>query len=207
MDTLTISSGISINEIGNDSYLTIIYGKDKDNYSVLPYNIQQQQQSQSFLDKTINTGIIGKVGMALWTSPITQNIASKALPNSVLGRVNSSIYDIMADGKISVGEVAEDFIGNCTNVLDNMATDLGFPTPSGLYNAIKPNGTGVISKDFLNLFAKKSKEENDEIEKLQKENEGNIFIIKLKLITSDDESLPISIPTRKTEKILIYLLL
>ena len=56
----------------------------------------------------------------------------------------------MSDGKISVREVAEDFIGSCTNAIDNVATDMGLPTPSSLYTALMPGGTGVISKDFAN---------------------------------------------------------
>lgn len=191
--------GVSINNIPNDAYLIIIYGKDKDEISVNKYDKNVANKSQGFLDKALSTGNIGKVVMAGVTSPIAQNLASKALPSATLGRINSSLYDIMADGKISVGEVAEDFVGSCTNTLDNMATDLGFPTPSALYDAVMPNGMGVISKDFVNLFSKKSQEENIDIEKEIKDKGLVASVIKLKLVRSDEESLGIGVPTRKTE--------
>lgn len=187
--------------IDKDAYLIIVSGEDKDTLSIQPYNKVQAKASQNLLDTQLKS-TIGNVVLAGITSPIAQNFASQALPASTLGRINSSLYDIMADGKISNQEVAEDFIGSCTNALDNMVTDLGFPTPSALYSAIMPTGSGVISKDlapkFLNLFGKQSEKEIQAVD-VANQNLKNVVIIKLKLVQGDDESLPITIPTRKTE--------
>ena len=134
------------------------------------------------------------MALAGLTSSIGQNIAGKALSNATLGRINSSIYDIMSDGKISVPEVAEDFIGSCTNAIDNVATDMGLPTPSSLYTALMPGGTGVISKDFANLLGKKMDAENKQEE--EKLNEGEYTVLKFKIVTGDKENWSMDIPTR-----------
>ena len=104
----------------------------------------------------------------------------------------------MSDGKISVPEVAEDFVGSCTNAIDNIATDMGLPTPSSLYTALMPGGTGVISKDFANLLGKKMDKENKKEE--EKLNEGEYTVLKFKIVTSDKENWSMDVPTRKTEK-------
>lgn len=189
----------NITSIDNDTYLIIVPDDDDKQVEVRNYDLKQAQDTNNFLNKSFDTGIIGNIGMAVWTSPVAQNFAGKYLPNAVLNRVNSSLYDIMSDGKIGLDEVAEDFIGNCTNILDNMATDLGFPTPSALYNAIKPGGTGVISKDFIKLFAKKANEENISEEELQNKQKQNIELLKFHLVTNDSIKLSTSLPSRRTE--------
>lgn len=204
-NTQSLSSAIGINP---ESYLVFVYGKSRKDYAVFDFNNQQKQtvqNTQNLLNQSassgVATGVVGKVGMALWTSPVAQNLASKALPNAVLNRVNSSLYDIMADGKVSLVETGEDLIGNFTNILDNMATDLGFPTPTGLYSAIMPGGTGVPSKDFANLFSQQTVQANQTIK--QQENQQldtNNEILKFKVVTKDSESWDTDIPTRKTEK-------
>ena len=156
-----------------------------------------KKSSKNLLDTPLKSNI-ATVALAGLTSSIGQNIAGKALSNATLGRINSSIYDIMSDGKISVPEVAEDFIGSCTNAIDNVATDMGLPTPSSLYTALMPGGTGVISKDFANLLGKKMDAENKEEEK--KLNEGEYTVLKFKIVTGDKENWSMDIPTRKTEK-------
>ena len=164
--TKILSGGVSTNigEIEKDAYLIIVAGEQKDELEVFPYSKLNANSSANLLNTALKQNIANVV-MAGVSSPIAQNFASKHLPNALLGRLNSSIYDIMADGEIHCEEVAEDFIGSCTNQLDNVATDMGFPTPSALYNALKPStATGVISKDvvkFVSSFSKASKKENE----------------------------------------------
>ena len=186
-----------VSEITPDAYLMIVYGKDKDTIKVKQYDVKVKKSSKNLLDTPLKSNI-ATVALAGLTSSIGQNIAGKALSNATLGRINSSIYDIMSDGKISVREVAEDFIGSCTNAIDNVATDMGLPTPSSLYTALMPGGTGVISKDFANLLGKKMDAENKEEEK--KLNEGEYTVLKFKIVTGDKENWSMDIPTRKTEK-------
>lgn len=186
-----------VSEITPDAYLMIVYGKDKDTIKVKQYDIKVKKSSKNLLDTPLKSNI-ATVALAGLTSSIGQNIAGKALSNATLGRINSSIYDIMSDGKISVPEVAEDFIGSCTNAIDNVATDMGLPTPSSLYTALMPGGTGVISKDFANLLGKKMDAENKQEE--EKLNEGEYTVLKFKIVTGDKENWSMDIPTRKTEK-------
>ena len=186
-----------VSEITPDAYLMIVYGKDKDKIKVKQYDVKVKKSSKNLLDTPLKSNI-ATVALAGLTSSIGQNIAGKALSNATLGRINSSIYDIMSDGKISVPEVAEDFIGSCTNAIDNVATDMGLPTPSSLYTALMPGGTGVISKDFANLLGKKMDAENKQEE--EKLNEGEYTVLKFKIVTGDKENWSMDIPTRKTEK-------
>lgn len=194
-----------------DAYLYIAYGKSRDYYAKEFSNQQKQnlQNAQNLAQQPASgkLDIAKRLGMTLYTSPIFQNFASKALPSGVLGRLNSGLYDIMADGKISLMEVADDFIRNTTNILDGVALDLGFPSVSSLYNAIKPDGTGIFSKDinntaltFIKSFSKNSQKQNQNIankenEKLNENNE----IIKFKLVTQDSETWSTNTPERKTE--------
>lgn len=201
--TYSFSLGTSFNVVTHDAYLILVAGEKRAEISVAPFDKNVANSSSNLL----NTGLknaVAKGIMAGVTSPIAQNLASKYLPSAVLGRINSSLYDIMADGQIQTQEVAEDFIGSCTNALDNVATDLGFPTPSALYSAISPKGTGVISKDlvgaFTNAFSKRSAEQNDELNNQQENLPENLLIVKMRLVQSDTENLGINIPTRKTEK-------
>ena len=186
-----------VSEITPDAYLMIVYGKDKDTIKVKQYDVKVKKSSKNLLDTPLKSNI-ATVALAGLTSSIGQNIAGKTLSNATLGRINSSIYDIMSDGKISVSEVAEDFIGSCTNAIDNIATDMGLPTPSSLYTALMPGGTGVISKDFANLLGKKMDAENKQEE--EKLNEGEYTVLKFKIVTGDKENWSMDIPTRKTEK-------
>lgn len=185
-----------VTELTNDAYLIIVYGEDRDKVKMKEYKVKVAKSSKNLLDTPLKSGIATTV-LAGLTSKIGQNIAGKALSTAVLGRINSSIYDIMADGKINYKEVAEDFIGSCTNAIDNVATDMGFPTPSSLYTALMPGGTGVISKDFANLLAKNMDKENKE--ENNKANQPNVTVLKFKIITSDKETWGMDIPTRKTE--------
>jgi glucan-binding YG repeat protein len=122
------------------------------------------------------------------------------LPNALKGRIQSSIYDIIADGKISNTEVAEDFIGSCTNELDSVAIDLGIPTPSTLYQAIMPNGSGVISHDFIKFFQKSSKKEEETAVEQQNNIAQDLTALKFRLVTDDNESWSSELPSRRTEK-------
>lgn len=202
--TKILSGGVSTNigEIEKDAYLIIVAGEQKDELEVFPYSKLNANSSANLLNTALKQNIANVV-MAGVSSPIAQNFASKHLPNALLGRLNSSIYDIMADGEIHCEEVAEDFIGSCTNQLDNVATDMGFPTPSALYNALKPStATGVISKDvvkFVSSFSKASKKENEDKENDINNAEKNVIVVKLKLVQEDTENLGIEIPSRKTE--------
>ena len=193
-------------KIDNDSYLIIVY-KDFNNIIVNNYPIKSKTDTEQIINasasitKTNNGQKFLKILTAGVTSSIAQNIASKTnLSNAVIGRVQSSLYDIIADGKISKAEVAEDFIGSCTNELDSTAIALGLPTSQALYEAIGPDGAGVIAKDFTKNFQKQA--EKVEGEKLAQRNKvaQNPNVLKFKLITGDSESWGSNLPSRKTEK-------
>lgn len=183
--------------LDNKAYLTIVYGSARGKIKITPYKTDVKKSSINLLNTPLKSNI-ATVALAGITSSIGQNIAGKKLSNATLGRINSSIYDIMSDGKISTKEVAEDFIGSCTNSLDNMFTDLGYFTPSALYTALMPFGTGVISKDFANLLGKVMDKENKKGN--EKVNAQTYDILQLPIVTSDKETWAIDIPTRKTEK-------
>ena len=192
--------------ITNDSYLIIVY-RDFEDTLVLDFPVKDAEDTAKAIDnastkaKTSTGQKLLKLVSAGVTSSIAQNMASKIeLPNSVKGRIQSSLYDIVADGKISKLEVAEDFIGSCTNELDSTAIAMGFPTSQALYEAIGPDGAGVISQDFLKKFQKKS--EIVAGEKLAQRNKvaQDISVLKFKLITGDSESWGFGLPSRKTEK-------
>jgi hypothetical protein len=195
-----------LNLIDNDSYLMIVY-KDFDSIIVNTYSEKDKVDTEQVINTSAsvsktNTGQkLLKLVSAGVTSSIAQSMASKiSLPNSVKGRIQSSLYDIVADGKISKLEVAEDFIGSCTNELDSTAIAMGFPTSQALYEAIGPEGAGVISQDFLKQFQKKA--EIVEGEKLAQRNKvaQDLTVLKFKLVTGDSESWPSNLPSRKTEK-------
>lgn len=192
------NNSAQVKNIGNDAYLIIIAGLNKDKYQCAKFNAQQKNNSQNLLNTPLKN-TMARVALAGATSQIAQHFASKALPTALLGRINSSLYDIMSDGVVTTDEVAEDFIGSCTNQLDNVATNLGLPTPSALYTAIKPGGSGVISKDFVNTFMK-STQQSDTEANIQEAEQKNVFIVKLRLIQNDSQKLGIEIPTKKTEK-------
>lgn len=195
-----------LNLIDNDSYLMIVY-KDFDSIIVNTYKQKDVGDTEEIINasasvsKTSTGQKLLKLAGAGVTSSIAQSMASKIeLPNSVKGRIQSSLYDIVADGKISKLEVAEDFIGSCTNELDSTAIAMGFPTSQALYEAIGPEGAGVISQDFLKQFQKKA--EIVEGEKLAQRNKvaQDLTVLKFKLVTGDSESWPSNLPSRKTEK-------
>lgn len=192
--------------ITNDSYLIIVY-RDFEDTLVLDFPVKDVEDTAKVIDnastkaKTSTGQKLLKLLSAGATSSIAQSMVSKiSLPNSVKGRIQSSLYDIVADGKISKLEVAEDFIGSCTNELDSTAIAMGFPTSQALYEAIGPDGAGVISQDFLKQFQKKS--EIVAGEKLAQRNKvaQDISVLKFKLITGDSESWNFGLPSRKTEK-------
>lgn len=195
-----------LNLIDNDSYLMIVY-KDFDSIIVNTYSDKEKVDTEQVINasasvsKTSTGQKLLKLISAGVTSSIAQSMASKiSLPNSVKGRIQSSLYDIVADGKISKLEVAEDFIGSCTNELDSAAIAMGFPTSQALYEAIGPDGAGVISKDFIKHFQKKA--EVVQGEKLAEKNKvaQDLTVLKFKLITGDSESWSSNLPSRKTEK-------
>src|SRR5574344_1640415 len=195
-----------LNLIDNDSYLIIVY-KDFDSIIVDSYSSKSKSDTEQVINasasksKTSTGQKLLKLVSAGVTSSIAQSMASKiSLPNSEKGRIQSSLYDIIADGEISKLEVAEDFIGSCINELDLTAIALGFPTSQALYEAIGPDGAGVMSQDFLKHFQKKA--EIVEGEKLTQKNKvaQDTSVLKFKLIRSESESWGSNLPSRKTEK-------
>jgi len=185
--------------IDNNSYLMIVWG-DTSNLKVADYSEVIKTNTTNFLDNTININGIGKALLAGYNSPLAQSLASKALPKSTLGRINSSLYDIVADGKISNREVATDFISSCNGELDNVAIQLGLPSASSLYSAIMPDGSGVIATDFLNGFAKSAVKISDDTLAQENENKVATRVLKLKLVIGGNESYSSELPKRRTEK-------
>lgn len=192
--------------IVNDSYLIIVY-QFFDDILVSDFEEKDKESTTQALNNASSTAKTStgqkllKLAGAGLTSSIAQSMSSKInLSNSIKGRIQSSIYDIIADGKISKLEVAEDFIGSCTNELDSTAIAMGFPTSQALYEAIGPDGAGVISQDFLKKFQKEADKKEEE-KVLQKNKVAqDITALKFKLITGDSESWNFGLPSRKTEK-------
>lgn len=201
-------------QIDNDAYLILVY-KDFDTILVSDYKEKDKVDSSNIVEAAFKTSTskanlwtkikdpvtgasIRLLGAGL-SSSVAQSMASKInLPNALKGRIQSSIYDIVKDGKISNAEVADDFIGSCVNELDSVAISLGFPTPDALYNAIKPTGTGVQNTfiDKFKVVAKQIEEDNN-----NKKNKvaQDLTVLKFKLVTDDNEAWASELPSRKVE--------
>jgi len=201
--------------ITNDAWLILVY-KDFDTILVSDYKEADKVDTSNIVDTALKTSASKT---SLWTkvknavtgdpvrlisaglsSSIAQSMISKSgLPSALVGRIQSSVYDIIADGKVSNTEVANDFIGSCVNELDSVAIGMGFPTPDALYSAIKPNGAGVNSGDFVNKFEVIAKE--IEADKLKQKNKvaQDLTVIKFMLCTDDSETWASELPSRKTQ--------
>ena len=197
---------IQLNYITNDAYLILVY-KDFDGIIVSNKDYKEITQATNILNKAsaqakTSTGqkLLKLVNMGI-TSSIAQSITSKSgLSSSVQGRIQSSLYDILADGKVSKLEVAKDFIGSCTNELDSTAIAMGLPTSQALYSALAPDGSGVIAKDFVKHFQKKAEEKTGE--KLAQRNKvaQDLTVLKFRLVSSETEDWTTNLPSRKTQK-------
>lgn len=193
--------------IENDAYLIIVWNDKDEEITINDYPPKVAATSQNLLNQNITNptsksniqAIAGRLAMAGYTSSIAQNFASKKVPSALLGRLNSSVYDIMSDGKISNAEVADDFVRSCTNALDTTAIKMGFPSASTLYNAIKPDGSGILSKDFGTNFSQSTQQETEEEIIKKNDQSTNALVLKFKLITGDNETWGSSIPVRSTE--------
>lgn len=195
-----------LNYITNDAYLILVY-KDFDGIIVRDKDYKKISQATNILNKAsaqakTSTGqkLLKLVNMGI-TSSIAQSMVSKSgLSSSVQGRIQSSLYDILADGKVSKLEVAKDFIGSCTNELDSTAIAMGLPTSQALYSALAPDGSGVIAKDFVKHFQKKAEEKTGE--KLAQRNKvaQDLTVLKFRLVSSETEDWATNLPSRKTQK-------
>lgn len=198
-------------DISNDSYLIIAWGSQVENVNIVEYKEPEKtkitaEAKQAVSDtKDISINKVGKAIINSYFSPITQNMASKLLPTAALNRVNSSLGSIIKDGKISNGEVFNSFKTSCTAELDGVASGLGLPSPSALYDLIKPDGAGLASKGikaetFSEEYAKISEKLYDQLAIIKAGKETQLGYIKLKLVTSESESYSSSLPRRRTEK-------
>jgi len=198
-------------DISNDSYLIIAWGSQVENVNIVEYKETDlgrgKDSAKDAISKTTDVSInnTGKAIINSYFLPIAQQMASKLLPPAVLGRANSSIAQIIKDGKISNGEVFESFKKSCTNELDSVASGLGLPSPSALYDLIKPDGGGLTSaginiKQFTNEYSKTSQKLYDELAIIKNNKSVEFAYIKLKLCTSESESYSSSLPRRRTEK-------
>lgn len=185
--------------IDSDSYL-IIVGGDSSAITIADYSEEDRTFTKTIFEKVTKESGLSKALTAGYASPIAQNLVSKFLPPAVLGRVNSSLFDIIKDGKVKSEEVLEDFITSCTGELDSVAIGLGLPSPTALYDMLKPDGSGVPQKDFLDTFTRANIDRTITNELVQNTNSGNTTIIKMKLVISDNESYSSSLPKRRTEK-------
>lgn len=198
-------------DISNNSYLIIVWGSQVENVNIVEY----KEPDKTKIEKTVQNAVsattdvsINSTGKAIinsYFSPIAQQMASKLLPPSVLGRANSSIAQIIKDGKINNTEVFESFKTSCTSELDSVASGLGLPSPSALYDLIKPSGSGLTSaginpKQFTEEYAKTSEKLYDELNIVKNNKSVEFAYIKLKLCTSESESYSSSLPRRRTEK-------
>ena len=203
-----------LKSVNNDAWLTIVYQdfdtiimdtfkeSDVQNTSKTIDNAIQNTNSKTNIWTTLKNNGVG-IGMRAVTaglsSSVAQSLMSKSgLSGAAIGRIQSSIYDIMADGKISNTEVAGAFVNSCVNELDSAAIKAGFPSVDALYGAIKPDGQGV-AKDFMNHFQKASKETSAIV--LQQKNKiaQDTTVLKFPLVTDDSETWASELPTRKTE--------
>lgn len=186
--------------VDNNSYLMIVWGDSTSELKIAEYSEEVKDSATGILDKAIAINGVGKAVLAGVSSPLAQSMASKVLPDALMGRTMSSLYDIVKDGKIGNREVAGSFLNSCTNELDATAVAMGLPSASSLYEALMPDGSGIIATDFLNHFAKQSKKHSDDVLERENTNKSATKVIKLKIITDETESYSSELPRRRTEK-------
>lgn len=196
-----ISGAVETNYVvDNNSYLMIVWGDNTSELKIAEYSEEVKNNATGLLDKAISINGVGKAVLAGVSSPLAQSMASKFLPDALMGRTMSSLYDVVKDGKISNREVAGSFINSCTNELDATAVAMGLPSASSLYEALMPDGSGIIATDFLNHFAKQSKKHADDVLEQENTNKSATKVLKLKIITDETESYSSELPRRRTEK-------
>lgn len=201
---INLSGGVSSNFIDNDSYIIITWGEDSDNVKILKYDDKKAQDIDNSLTfVSLNKNLMqGKIGGALKAT--ARFISSKALSPAVQGRVESGLIGILNDGKIKLNEVKASLIDNCTNELDKVAVDLGFPTPSALYDAISNNGSGLNPDDFIQSYTNATKSTANDIISSENNAKEGANVLKLRFCESDSETYKSEIPSRRTEKGFAY---
>lgn len=197
--------------IGNDSYIVIVANKGEQQVKVADYPMDVRANMANIMSGSNPLGSTLRVMDAGWNSDIARSLLSNSsIPTPVIGRITSSISDIISTGRLTSTAVWEDAWGSITNSIDEVAIDMGFPSATALSNAINPNSPPLSAKNvakFGNALKNKLTKKQNIGE--QKVNDSDIstgeglseaIIVRLPLCTSDKETWSSSLPSKKTEK-------
>jgi len=201
----------SIN-IGNDSYIVIVANKGEAQVKVADYPMDVRANMANIMSGSNPLGSTLRVLDAGWNSDIARSLLSNSsISTPVIGRITSSISDIISTGRLTSTAVWEDVWGSITNSIDEVAIDMGFPSATALSNAINPNSPPLsaqnVAKFGNSLKNKLTKKQNIGEQKVNDSDIMNILstasdaiIVRLPLCTSDKETWSSSLPSKKTEK-------
>ena len=197
--------------IGNDSYIVIIANKGDAKVKVADYPMDVRANMANIMSGSNPLGATMRVLDAGWNSDIARSLLSNSsIPNSVVGRITSSVSDIISTGRLTSTAVWEDAWGSITNSIDSVAIDMGFPSATALSNAIDPHNPPLSADNIAkfgnslkNKLTGKSQIGTDKINDSDLMNSlgtaSDAIIVKLPLCTSDKETWSSSLPSKKTE--------
>ena len=197
--------------IGNDSYIVIVANKGEQQVKVADYPMDVRANMANIMSGSNPLGSTLRVMDAGWNSDIARSLLSNSsIPTPVIGRITSSISDIISTGRLTSTAVWEDAWGSITNSIDEVAIDMGFPSATALSNAINPNSPPLSAKNIAKFGnALKNKLTKKQSIGEQKINDSDIsigeglsevIIVRLPLCTSDKETWTSSLPSKKTEQ-------
>ena len=197
--------------IGNDSYIVIVANKGEQQVKVADYPMDVRANMANIMSGSNPLGSTLRVMDAGWNSDIARSLLSNSsIPTPVIGRITSSISDIISTGRLTSTAVWEDAWGSITNSIDEVAIDMGFPSATALSNAINPNSPPLSAKNVAKFGnALKNKLTKKQSIGEQKINDSDIsigeglseaIIVRLPLCTSDKETWTSSLPSKKTEQ-------
>lgn len=196
--------------IGNDSYIVIVANKGDAQVKVADYPADTSSNLASIMGGNSVLSSTLRVLDAGWNSDIARSLLSNtSIPTATLGRITSSVSDIMTTGRPTAQAVWEDTVNSLTNSIDEVAIDMGFPSLTALSNAINPSGSPLspsniakFGNSLKNKLAGKSaigENKINDANALNGDSTSNVIIVKLPLCTSDKETWSSSLPSKKTE--------
>lgn len=196
--------------IGNDSYIVIVANKGDAQVKVADYPADTSSNLASIMGGNSVLSSTLRVLDAGWNSDIARSLLSNtSIPTATLGRITSSVSDIMTTGRPTSQAVWEDTVNSLTNSIDEVAIDMGFPSLTALSNAINPSGSPLspsniakFGNSLKNKLAGKSaigENKINDANALNGDSTSNVIIVKLPLCTSDKETWSSSLPSKKTE--------
>ena len=195
--------------IGNDSYIVIVANKGEQQVKVADYPMDVRANMANIMSGSNPLGSTLRVMDAGWNSDIARSLLSNSsIPTPVIGRITSSISDIISTGRLTSTAVWEDAWGSITNSIDEVAIDMGFPSATALSNAINPNSPPLSAKNIAKfgnaLKNKLTKKQNIGEQKINDsdisigEGLSEAIIVVLPLCRIEKKTWTSSLPSNKT---------